>query len=69
MIFDRYATLKYKHGKFAFWGRGYNVDTVERDKTAGAEYIKNQLGGRPFGRPNIFQGVRNPFTGSQNITA
>ena len=43
MIFDRHANLKYKYGSRHFWCRGYYVDTVGRNKTAIAEYIKNQL--------------------------
>ena len=43
MIFDRFANLKYKYGNRHFWCRGYYVDTVGRNKTAIAEYIKNHL--------------------------
>ena len=43
MIFDRHANLKYKYGNRHFWCRGYYVDTVGRNKTALAEYVKNQL--------------------------
>lgn len=43
MIFDRYANLKYKYGNRHFWCRGYFVDTVGRNRTAVAEYIRNQL--------------------------
>ena len=42
MIFDRHANLKYKYGNRHFWCRGYYVDTVGRNKTAIAEYIKNR---------------------------
>lgn len=43
MIFDRHANLKYKYGNRHFWCRGYYVETVGRNKTAIANYIKNQL--------------------------
>ena len=43
MIFDRHANLKYKYGNRHFGCRGYYVDTVERNKKAIEEYIKNQL--------------------------
>ncbi|WP_144428588.1 IS200/IS605 family transposase, partial [Defluviitalea phaphyphila] len=43
MIFDRHANLKYRYGNRQFWCKGYYVDTVERNKKAIQEYIKNQL--------------------------
>lgn len=43
MIFEKYANMKYKYGNRHFWCRGYNVDTVGRNKKAIAEYIRNQL--------------------------
>ncbi len=41
MIFDRHANLKYKYGNRQFGCKGYYVDTVERNKKAIEEYIKN----------------------------
>ena len=43
MIFDGYTNLKYKYGNRHFWCRGYFVDIVGRNRTAVAEYIRNQL--------------------------
>ena len=43
MIFDRHANLKYKYGNRQFGCKGYYVDTVERNKKAIEEYIKNQI--------------------------
>lgn len=43
MIFDRHTNLKYKYGNRQFWGKGYYVDTVERNKRVIEEYIKNQI--------------------------
>lgn len=43
MIYEKYANMKYKYGNRHFWCRGYYVDTVGKNKTAIAEYIRNQL--------------------------
>lgn len=43
MIFDRHANLKYKYGNRHFWCRGYYVDTVGKNASRIAEYIKHQL--------------------------
>ena len=43
MIFDRHANLKHRYGNRHFWSKGYYVDTVGKNKTAIAEYIRNQL--------------------------
>ncbi|KMT22291.1 transposase for insertion sequence element IS200 [Clostridium cylindrosporum DSM 605] len=43
MIFDRHANLKYKYGNRQFWGKGYYVDTVGRNKKSIEKYISNQL--------------------------
>lgn len=33
-IFDRHANLKYKYGNRLFWGQGYYVDTVGKNRKA-----------------------------------
>ena len=43
MIFERHANLKYKYGNRHFWCRGYYVDTVGKNTSRIAEYIRNQL--------------------------
>lgn len=43
MIFDRFATLKYKYGNRHFWCKGYYVSTVGRNEKKIKEYIQNQL--------------------------
>ena len=43
MIYEKYATLKYKYGNRHFWCWGYYVSTVGRNRRAIEEYIKNQL--------------------------
>ena len=66
MIFDRHANLKYKYGNRHFWCRGYNVDTVGRNKTAIAEYIKNQLQEDIAADQISLKEYIDPFTGSKN---
>ena len=43
MIYERWGNLKYKYRGREFWCRGYYVDTVGKNTSAIAEYIKNQL--------------------------
>ncbi len=43
MIFEKYASLKYKYGNRHFWCRGYYVSTVGRNRRAIEQYIRNQL--------------------------
>ena len=66
MIFDRHANLKYKYGNRHFWCRGYYVDTVGRNKTARAEYIKNQLQEDIAADQITLKEYIDPFTGSKN---
>ena len=66
MIFDRHAKLKYKYGNRHFWCRGYNVDTVGRNKKAIEEYIKNQLQEDIAADQISFKEYLDPFTGSKN---
>ena len=66
MIFDRHANLKYKYGNRHFWCRGYYVDTVGRNKTAIAEYIKNQLQEDIAAVQISLKEYIDPFTGSKN---
>ena len=66
MIFDRHANLKYKYGNRHFWCRGYYVDTVGRNKTAIAEYIKNQLQENIAADQISLKEYIDPFTGSKN---
>ena len=43
LIFERHANLKYKYGNRSFWCRGYDVDTVGKNKQKIAESIRTQL--------------------------
>ena len=69
MIFDRHAKLKYKYGNRHFWYRGYNVDTVGRNKKAIEEYVKNQLQEDIVADQISFKEYLDPFTGSKNTKA
>lgn len=66
MIFDRYANLKYKYGNRHFWCRGYFVDTVGRNRTAVAEYIRNQLQQDIAEDQISLKEYIDPFTGKKN---
>ena len=65
MIYDRYANLKYRYGNRKFWCRGYYVDTVERNKKAIEEYIRNQLKEDKEYEQLTMSEVVDPFTGEQ----
>ena len=69
MIFDRHANLKYKYGNRHFWCRGYDVDTVGRNKERIAEYIRNQLQEDIANDQLSFKEFVDPFTGSKNPQA
>ena len=65
MIFDRHANLKYKYGNRHFGCRGYYVDTVERNKKAIEEYIKNQLQEDIANEQISIKEYIDPFTGDK----
>ena len=69
MIFDRHANLKYKYGNRHFWCRGYYVDTVGRNKTAIAEYIRKQLQEDIASDQISMKEYIDPFTGGKNTKA
>ena len=43
MLYEQFGELQYKYRNREFWCRGYYVDTVGKNETRIAEYIKNQL--------------------------
>jgi putative transposase len=43
MIFDKFASMKYKYGNRHFWCKGYYASTVGRNEKKIKEYIQNQL--------------------------
>ena len=62
MVFDRFANLKYRYGNRQFWCRGYYVDTVGKNESRIAEYIKNQLKEDELGEQLVIPSA-SPFTG------
>ena len=43
MLYEKFGELKYKYRNREFWCKGYCVDTVGKNTSRIAEYIKNQL--------------------------
>ena len=43
IIYQRWGNMKFKYRNREFWCRGYYVDTVGKNKSKIAEYIRNQL--------------------------
>ena len=69
MIFDRHANLKYKYGSRHFWCRGYYVDTVGKNETRIAEYIREQLESDIMEDQISLKEYTDPFTGEKNTKA
>ena len=66
MIFDKFATLKYRYGNRKFWCRGYYVDTIGRNKKVIEEYIRNQLQEDKEYEQLTMSEIIDPFTGEPN---
>ena len=64
MLSEQFGELKYKFRNREFWCRGYYVDTVGKNESRIAEYIKNQLK-----EDELSEQLRipspSPFTGSK----
>ena len=43
MLYEKFGELKYKYRNREFWCKGYYVDTVGKNTSRIAEYIKNRL--------------------------
>ena len=65
MIYDRFASLKYRYGNRHFWCRGYYVDTVGQNKKVIEEYIKNQLQEDIMNDQVSMKEYYDPFTGEK----
>ena len=65
IIHERYANLKYKHGKRSFWCRGYYVDTAGKNTKKIAEYIRNQLEEDKLHDQMTLREYEDPFKGSE----
>ncbi|ORO29418.1 IS200/IS605 family transposase, partial [Staphylococcus aureus] len=66
MIFDRHANLKYRYGNRKFWCKGFDVDTVGRNKKVIENYISNQLHEDIVADQISMEEYLDPFTGEKN---
>ena len=66
MIFDRHAHLKYRYGNRKFWCRGYDVDTVGRNRKKIEQYIRDQLREDQIADQLTLFEEYNPFIGQKN---
>ena len=64
MLYEQFGELKYKYRNREFWCRGYYVDTVGKNETRIAEYIKNQLKEDELGEQMTIASI-GPFTGGK----
>ena len=64
MMYEQFGELKYKYRNREFWCRGYYVDTVGKNETRIAEYIKNQLKEDELGEQMTIAST-GPFTGGK----
>ena len=64
MLYEQFGELKYKYRNREFWCRGYYVDTVGKNETRIAEYIKNQLKEDELGERMTIASI-GPFTGGK----
>lgn len=64
MIYERWGNLKNKYRGREFWCRGYYVDTVGKNTSAIAEYIKNQLKEDELNQQLVLD-YGDPFTGNK----
>ena len=64
MLYEQFGELKYKYCNREFWCRGYYVDTVGKNETRIAEYIKNQLKEDELGEQMTIASI-GPFTGGK----
>lgn len=63
MIYEQFGELKYQYRNREFWCKGYYVDTVGKNTSRIAEYIKNQLKEDELGEQLVIRSP-SPFTGS-----
>ena len=65
MIYEQFGELKYKYKNREFWCKGYYVDTVGKNESRIAEYIKNQLEEDKLGEQLSFSTAAFPFKTSK----
>ena len=64
MLYEQFGELKYKYRNREFWCRGYYVDTVGKNASRIAEYIRNQLKEDQAGE-QLALPLNGPFTGGK----
>ena len=64
MLYEQFGELKYKYRNREFWCRGYYVDTVGKNESRIAEYVRNQLKEDEMGE-QLRIPSSGPFTGSK----
>ena len=64
VIYEHFGELKYKYRNREFWRRGYYVDTVGKNESRIAEYVRNQLKEDELGEQLMIPSD-SPFTGSK----
>ncbi len=64
MLYEQFGELKYKYRNREFWCKGYYVDTVGKNTSRIAEYIKNQLKEDELGEQLTMSGS-SPFKGGK----
>ena len=62
MLYKQFGELKYKYRNREFWCRGYYVDTVGKNESRIAEYVRNQLKEDELGE-QLRIPSDSPFTG------
>ena len=64
MLYEQFGELEYKCRNRGFWCRGYYVDTVGKNESQIAEYVRNQLKEDEMGE-QLRIPFSSPFTGSK----
>ena len=65
MIYEKFGELKYKYKNREFWCKGYYVDTVGKNESRIAEYIRQQLEEDKLGEQLSFSTAASPFKTSK----
>ena len=64
MLYEQFGELKYKYRSREFWRKGYYVDTVGKNESRIAEYVKSQLKEDGMGE-QLRIPCSSPFTGGK----
>ncbi len=64
ILYEQFGELKYKYRNREFWCKGYYVDTVGKNTSRIAEYIRKQLQEDKLGEQMTMDDL-GPFKGSK----